>query len=244
MPYDRDKKWGQKSLQNQLAILRECCSHHAPAIILAIRDAKVYWRAELASVSGDSLTLRLLHEPARVPVRGTECCFSFNNQNDTHAIFGEVLDYSQKSPPEYSELVVKLRSGIMGSEARLAYRVSIALGSPLTVSLTTEDGCQWKPRAMDLSLSGISIEFGDQAIYPKYPVGSEVDLEIELPPDSVKLKGEVRRRSGPSYGIFFPGVVASHGYSPPPELKKIVSALEREWLQARFRDNEASREDK
>jgi hypothetical protein len=115
-PHSRDKMWRRKTVPDPTQLLRECCKHHASAIVLTIKKNKVCCHAGLISISGDTLTLGLNQEPVRIPVKGTDCCLSFNDQNETHAIFGEVLDYSHKPPPENSELVLKLRSGIVGME--------------------------------------------------------------------------------------------------------------------------------
>jgi hypothetical protein len=235
--HSSNKSRRQIARQNPKEILKECCKCQAPAIILTVREAKVYCHASLASMSGDSLTLRLKQDLVRVPITGSDCCVSFNYKNDTRAFFAEVLEYRHKMPPEHPEVVLKLRSGIVRSEARLAYRVRITLGSKLVVHLITKDGRDWKPKVIDLSLAGMFVDFSNQAICPKLRVGSEVNLDIQLPPDAIKLKGEVRRRTGPMYGIFFPAVVTNQGITPPPALKQIVGALEREWLQARLPDS-------
>jgi len=57
-----------------------------------------------------------------------------------------------------------------------------------------------------------------------------VEIDLRLPPDDVKLKGEVRQRLKMKYGIRFTSVVNKYGIKPPPALKNILSALEREWL--------------
>jgi PilZ domain len=234
-PHDRDKSCRQTTGQDATNILSSCCSYQAPAIILSLEEVQVYYHARLSSISDDSVTLRLVHALAKPPAVGAACRVSFNYRNDSRAFFAGVLEYRPKPSPEDSELVLKLRSGILGLEARMAYRVRIASGSHLAVCLVAEDGRAWNPRARDISLAGIFVDFGDQAVCPELPVGTEVDLEIRLPPDVVDLKGEVRRQAGWGYGILFSSLVTERGLLRLPALNRIVSALERQWLQERIR---------
>jgi hypothetical protein len=231
----RDEVQHRRTDRSIGAILRACCRNQAPAIILALKEAKAYYNARLASISGDSLTLRLMEEMDRDPIIGEDYCATFNYQNGPRAIFASVLEYRHKLPSKSSELVLKLRSGIIGLESRMAYRVNVEPGSSLKIRLITKDGSAWKPKVIDLSLSGMFIDFGDQGKYPKLFVGSEVELGIKLSPHAVTLKGEVKRRVGPRYGIFFPTVATKQGLTPPPALRRIMSVLEREWQCARHR---------
>jgi hypothetical protein len=221
--------------QNLGEILKGCCRNQAPAVILSLKRAKAYYNAQFSSISGDSLTLSLIEESDIVMIKGEDGCISFTYQNGTHAVFAKVIECPHKLPSKSSELVLRLRSGIVDLEPRMAYRVHVEPGSSLTVHLITKDGREWMPKAIDLSLSGVFIDFDDQDMYPKLFVGSEVILEIKLPPHAVTLKGEVKRRVGPRYGIFFPTVATKQGPNPPPKLRRIVNILRREWQRARYR---------
>jgi hypothetical protein len=230
----RDERRLQLPSRHLIEMLTQCCKDRAPAVILTLQEAKVYYHAQLACITGDALTLSLSQKLIKAPPVGATCCISFNYKKDTRAFLANVLEYRRNLDEINAELVLNLQSGIMQREARLAYRVDVTLGSRLMVKLVTKDKRSWRPRVMDLSLTGIYVDFTDDLEYPKLAIGSTLSIEMSFPPEALTLKGEVRRQVGPRYGIFFVEIVTAHGLNPPLALKKIVSSLEREWLQERI----------
>jgi hypothetical protein len=216
--------------QNPAEILQECCKSRAHAIILTLQEKRVYYHARLFSISDNSLTLRLTRKLIKAPVPGSTCYFSFIRENSNLSFFSNVLQYHHNSPDRHADLILDIHSGTMRSETRLAYRVNVTPASQLVVSLITNSGLILRPKARDLSLIGIGIDFTGEEVSPKLEVGSIVEIDLRLPPDDVKLKGEVRQRLKMKYGIRFTSVVNKYGIKPPPALKNILSALEREWL--------------
>ena len=212
--------------------LRECCLYHAPAIILNVEAAAVCYHARLASLSSESISLEVAGE-TRALSKGTRCCVSFVHRGDSHAFFSNVVEYQQNPPPQLSHLVLEIPSQIVGIEARMAFRVPVEWKSKLSVRMTPKSGRAATPRAIDLSLAGILIEFTEQND-PNLPIGTETEIELRSGTDSVRLKAEVRRRVGRQYGLFFPEVVTRQGMVPPEPLKKIVTTLERHWLKGRI----------
>jgi len=217
-------------IQDPVEILKECCRSQIQAVILTLQEKKVYYHARMVLVKGNSLSLRLTRKMMIAPARSSACYFSFTYMNKSLSFFSKVLEYHHNSPDKHAELILDIPSGIMRTESRLAHRVNVLPGSQLVVSLITDDGFNLSPRVRDVSLTGIGLDFTGKKTNPRLAVGSYVEIEMRLPPNEVRLSGEVRYRTGFRYGIAFTTVVTKDGIRPPPALKNIVSALEREWL--------------
>jgi hypothetical protein len=56
-------------------------------------------------------------------------------------------------------------------------------------------------------------------------------VELQLEQIRVTQRAKVKRRVGRLYGLFFPGTIDGDKIRPPEELRSLVSALERIWLQ-------------
>jgi hypothetical protein len=228
--HDHDNIQLNPKIQNPTEILMECCRSQIQAGILTLQGKRVYYHARMVLVSSNLLSLRLTRKMMEAPAPGAECYFSFTSQNNSLSFFSNVLEYHHHSPDKYTELILDIRSGIMRREPRLAYRVNVMPGSQLVVNVITDDGLNSSPRVRDLSLIGIGLDFSGRKAMPKLEVGSCVKLELHLPSNAVRLKGEARYRTGLKYGISFSKVNTKHGIKPPPAPKNIVDALDREWL--------------
>jgi hypothetical protein len=127
-------------------------------------------------------------------------------------------------PPE---IVIEMTSDIMASKVRRDFRVSIAPEDGLKIRVRC--GAKiFSPRPIDLSFSGVLFE-AQQGI--DLEIDASVSVEFFMGKEQSKLDGEVRRRSGQKYGVFFPDAVASSGQDAL-SLRRIVKTLELQKLKA------------
>ena len=102
---------------NPIDVLRECCTYHAPVIILSVETEAVCYHARLASLSSQSTTLEVSEQTMPL-YQGTLCFVSFVYKGDPQAFFSTVLEYRENPLPEPSRLVLEIPSRIMEIEAR------------------------------------------------------------------------------------------------------------------------------
>ncbi len=230
--FDPDRVWRQATGQNQSDILKECCENRAPALILSLENVQTCFHAQMAALSEGTVTLQLKHLLTIVPTIGSSCWVSFTYRGDSGALFSTILEYRPEQSPA-PELVLKLGSSIVSAEARMAYRVKVAPDCPMTIRVYHDDGRAWDVKALDMSVTGMLIDFGATA--PVFPIGTLIHITLILHSFIASLTAEVRRQVGSAYGVFFQDVVDGKRLLPPPALQCIVSALERHWLQERIR---------
>jgi hypothetical protein len=102
----------------------------------------------------------------------------------------------------------------------------------LTVKLVTPNLKTQVPRALDIGYFGMLIEF-DSSKFSDLAFGSPVELRLRLGVIAVKLVAEVRRSQGRRYRLAFPESLEEGNVTAPPALRRIVDALEAQWLQSR-----------
>jgi hypothetical protein len=210
------------------AVIRDCCSYGAPAIILN-PESGVVCHARFASVSDGSIGFHLLEDVREFP-KMKSYLVSFSHGGNCCAFFAAILEYRRIPLTAAPYLSLKITTKIFGVEARMSYRIPIETGSVLILRLFTQDGATLHPRPVDVSLTGILIEFG-KIDDPDLALSSVVGLEMQLADQTANLKAVVKRRDGHRYGLFFQEVVTGHGIEPPGSLRTIIDALDRLPLQ-------------
>ena len=78
---------------------------------------------------------------------------------------------------------------------RRAVRFAIAPASGLTVKAISRSTPTVQPQVIDVSLGGMSIEFGEGQD-PDLAMGAGLDVELSLGRTMVVMRAEVRRRAG------------------------------------------------
>jgi hypothetical protein len=119
-------------------------------------------------------------------------------------------------------------------DLRMGFRVPLSISSGLSASITFGDKtCSVRP--LNLSLSGILVEFSEGEVY-EVPIDTQIKITFQLQDTTAVLNGVVRRRSGNQYGIFFPDSVLGNELDPPDSLQTIYTKLEKKWLRERVKD--------
>ena len=113
-------------------------------------------------------------------------------------------------------------------ELRMGFRVPLSISSSLSASITF-GGKTCSVRPLNLSLSGILVEFSEDEVF-EMPIDTQIKIRIQLQETTTVLNGVVSRRSGNQYGIFFPDSVRGKELDPPDSLQAICTNLEKQWL--------------
>jgi hypothetical protein len=133
-----------------------------------------------------------------------------------------------------NDLIAFLRSpNPETSERRIAFRVAVPRLTDLAVKVGFK-GKIWSAAPVDLSLTGILIEFPKTGVVDM-PIDAEISVELRLSDKTAALRGVVRRRSGNQYGILLSDSLRNGDLRAPDSLVIIYKELEREWLRRRLK---------
>lgn len=119
------------------------------------------------------------------------------------------------------------------NERRMAFRVAIPSLTDLTVKVAFK-GKTWSVKPVDLSLTGILIEFPKTEVV-EMPLDAEIGVELQLGEKIATLRGIVRRRNRNQYGILLANSLRNGDLRPPESLVQIYKELERQWLRRRLK---------
>ena len=155
---------------------------------------------------------------------------SLTFQNTDNANFNVMF-----TVPHLQDLIAFLRSVKPDeTEQRMGFRVPLSISSGLSASITFGDkACSVRP--LNLSLSGILVEFSEGEVY-EMPIDTQIKISLQLQDTTTVLNGVVCRCSGNQYGIFFPDSFRDNELHPPDSLQGIYIKLEKQWLRERVKD--------
>ena len=210
-----------------IALFHNCCLNRAPALVLNPESDSIC-HARFAAVSYDSVILHLMDQVCNL-IENSRLFVSFSQNGNCCAFFATMEEYKDQSILSPASLSLKPSTRIIGMESRMSYRVPIGEKVVPTVRVTTTEGQTFLPKPIDLSLTGILIEF-DETEDPDLFLYDELGLELSLDKEMVQLKSVVKRRDGHRYGLFFPESVNMRGVNAPHSLRTIVESLERAFL--------------
>ena len=191
-------------------LLKECCASRAPVTIIG--DEDVHWGSFLHF--DVNLTLELL--PGGDPDFATSSirAVCFGQPPGSSVLLATVKHYDEHQ----GHLLLTSLSPITRLERRRSRRIPVPVNCGLVVRLGREEQ-QWTPTPVDLSLSGLCVEFArDELAQPA--VGSFVDVKLSLGDRALELQAQVVRQKKRSYGLCF-----LHPISQP--LQQICELLER-----------------
>jgi len=205
----------------------------APALVLST-ESKAVASAEFAALTDDSITFHLFAEPDNLFTVASLCCVSFVYRDSSYVFLAAVLGYMAAELPVPSTLILAVPSQLADAEGHIRYRVPVPKESGLQVRIATGDGQGWSPKPVNLSLTGILVEFSRVDV-PALAIGAEAEVNLQLDNENLTIQGEVLRQDDCRYGIFFREALREGCISPPEALRSIVRVLERRWLRRRVR---------
>jgi hypothetical protein len=213
-------------------ILHECALHRSPAIVLNL-ESKAVADAEFNTLRGKTIVLDAFSSEGASYPTGSLCSVAFLSGDCSRVFLASVLGSRERPAPEPFQLELETPTQIAACKGRIRYRVPVPKDSGLQVHVAAEGRTLPEARALNLSPTGILIEFA-QAGDPHLPVGAALQVMLELGGARLELAGEVVRAHGQDYGISFRDVGAAESSDPPEQLRKMVRILERCWLRARI----------
>ncbi len=200
-------------------------------------DLGLICQARFSSLSAESVLLELLDPPETGYFRPLSLCVVSFNNGSRHCIFlSSVIHFKQDKQEEelqIGQLLLRIPSDIIAAESRIAFRVPLGRDTELRVRVVDENGKTWTPRPIDISMTGILIEFPADDV-PDFQIDDRLQVELRMNNHVEQLEGTVRRCEGRGYGVIFPEVLRGAEFDPPAALRAIVNALERNWLRSRF----------
>ena len=209
-----------------LRLLTDCCLQRTPASILW-PESGVLCSSVFHSLSGGQVRFDVVSKHCPALRTGSSCCVAFNYQQRPHVFLASVAECDGSS--RASKVVLTIRSEVATADRRRAFRVPVPANSGLAVEVRTNDDRSWPANAVNLSLTGMLIEFPTGA-EPGLRVGATVEVRLSLGNDAIELEAEVKHRDQRAYGLFFADrAVADKGH-PLSALAAIVRSLEQHWL--------------
>jgi hypothetical protein len=217
-------------------ILRECAAHRSPALVVNL-ESKGVSNAEFRAYSEEAVILNMFFDKSDFYPVASLCSVHFVQGDFSYVFLARVLGFYTRPSPEPCQLELDAPLQIAASKGHIRHRVPVYRDSGLKVQVITESQQLIDAQALNLSLTGILIEFAEGAD-PHLSAGASLHVALGLGDYILSLAGEVVRTHCHQCGIFFrdPG---DAGMADAPEpLRKIVRMLERRWLQERIRSED------
>ena len=212
-------------------VLTDCCKLKTPARIVL---NGLICRGRFAAASRSEVVFDLLVEAklghSLFPHESVGSVI-FSYRSNTQVFLACVKDYNDaESAPQLS---VERLSDIAGGERRRARRVPVDGNSGLRVALKTKDDKVWVVRVVDISMTGMLIEFPEGSD-PDFELREPLGVELQLDDHIARITGQARHQGAQSWGVLFLGV------NPSDSLRVIVNSLEWDWLRQNSGDPESS----
>lgn len=211
--------------------MRECCALRMPVTVI-VPDASVVHGGRFVLCLDNRVEVDLQGRPLDVFRPLVVCCLVFYRGGRAFLGIFVTREYQPAGAGRCARVIFSLPTQIIGADMRESFRVPILPGCNLKASLTVEDGRTWTVMPCDMSLGGIGLIFPpgeDPALEP----GTRLVVRLEFDGERSVLAGEVRRASEGRYGIFFYENLHFDELRTPDSFRRMVTALERYWLQNR-----------
>lgn len=205
-------------------LLRACCDEHLPAVVLP-SDGGRLCQARFSAIDdrGRAIYVDLLGaEPCEDLGRMFRCCVTFARGIRTWLFIGQIRSLDSGARP--ARLAVNVPSHIVGTDLRRSVRVSARDADDLAVHAEDDQGTARPVSAVDVSLGGMLLEFAEGETPP--PVDAQLQVELRLANETVKVEGKVRHVAESRCGVAFVDGDNRHPY------REIVGALERRWFRS------------
>ena len=212
-----------------LRLLNDCCLERTLASILW-PERGVLCCGVFSEFSGDRVTFEIVSKYCSPFRAEASCCVAFNAQDRLHLFLGCVAKWHEVSRSgSCPKLALAIRSEIVAAERRRGLRVPVLKDSDLHVEVRTDDGQTWPAKAINLSVTGVLVEF-PAGRGPELALGETVRVGLTLDNSTIELAAAVKHRGHGPVGLFFHDTVVRETLRPPPALATMVQSLERQWL--------------
>jgi hypothetical protein len=151
----------------------------------------------------------------------------------TRAFLSHVLDATREEAEKPLIVRFLLPEEMASAPARLAHRTSLFEDHGLDVQIRKGKGAGAIAEPINISEGGIGIRFPLDHD-PRLTRGDELALELKYGATSLVLGGTVKHADGDGrYGLLFSEAAANEGLVPGPAYQRIMTGLQRHWLQHR-----------
>lgn len=217
----------------EIASVLECACKDATPVVVLVRDTGEVLRGRFDGFEGSRLRLALDPGPGgAVPRPLSVCGVTFAHDEKAYVFLAPVWGLRDDGfLPGRRLLTLGLPGQVATLDVGAARRIPIGVGVTLSIEIGTYDRRSWSPEAVDLSASGILLDFGAERP-PRLPVGALVELALELDGMRAALTAVVRRREGARLGLSFVDVAPGAALTPPEPLRGILAKLEERWLES------------
>ncbi|MGB6043641.1 MAG: PilZ domain-containing protein [Pirellulales bacterium] len=209
-------------------LFTDCVANNRGAFVM-FPELDAFCPANFVQMHRDSLEFQLPTETVKGIHKASVCCVTFQDKSMLHVFLSLIINFRKLSQFDLARLTVATPRRVR----RSALRVRVPENSGLVVRVTADGGFLWAPRAVNLSIDGVLLDFGKNDA-PNLPVGIRLDVVMMLGTDAVTLNAEVSRRDGHQYGLKFRNVYAGSDLKPPSVLRRIVQRLERQCVQETY----------
>lgn len=209
-----------------LIALHELCADRTPVVLMS-RDLLVVCHGRFIELDDDGLVLEFAQRPSGVGFSPPAFCIgSFVRDRRPRLFTTRIKRNASPESGGLARLQVEVPATIRWPESRQAVRVPVPPAAPLVVTLVRAAGTKHEARAIDLSLCGVLVELrGPEP--PRLGPDERVWAELMLGDAHLRVRGIVRRRDPPRYGLYFSEAVREGRLDPPAGLKDLVDRLER-----------------
>jgi hypothetical protein len=218
--------------QHVRRMLGECCSHSTPALLLGAVIGQ-RWDARFKALLDQEVMLDLLSSISPESSEfapGLSVSAGFTYFDRAHFFVAHTREVVPATESQgFPQLLLAIPAQLAPVECRNSFRVPILPGTKLQVQLTTQDGVVYKPRPIDISSSGICVEF-DHGACPDLQSGARVEMEIRTETRAALLFGSMCHRQERQFGFSFPQVLNEGELKPSGSLFEVVWSIELDWL--------------
>ncbi len=172
--------------------------------MILVRDTGEVLRGRFEELASAHVTLRVEPTgPASAPRQLGVCCVSFVHDERAFVFLAPLWRLVDAPDAGKGKL---LSVGMPGQMATLdlgsARRIPMPPGAEPEVQVATYDRRAWRPQAVDVSATGILLDFGDERP-PRLPLGALVEISLGFGGACAALTAAVRRCDGARVALSF-----------------------------------------
>lgn len=208
-----------------LQILKYCCAQRVTGS-LRFSDSPESCIGKFVSVTEEEVCLELLYNLPNLQITDqSHCGVTFPLPQGAGAFNASIRAVRKGQGFFPARLILSLPEEIRRFERRSNFRFPLKPEDGLLVTLLDPVGESWRPLAINISRTGILLEFPPED-GPFLPTGTQVELNLTLEEQTGWLLATVSRKDQNRYGLAF----VLEGETLPPAMERILKTIERRWL--------------
>lgn len=207
-------------------VVQECCQRKLPAMVV-VPDTGMTCKGTFDRTTPDMVLLSATKEESLAYRPQSVCFIVFSLEARGFMFPASVLDRNIHPAATEKHITLGFPEYLVAMEIRQWFRITVPRNTALAVHVLDPGGAVLKPRALNISLGGILIDF-DEGACPSVHEGGSLRMKLTHEGTTIKFNAEVRRRQETEFGL-----AISSDTHDTQDYRQIVTAVEREWLQQR-----------